>query len=145
MTSVAYSGFLKSELFFSERNVVYLFHNIESLTNKNQVLVFAATTSPQKYLTRNLIYDISPLKIHRKLTEGLAEPREHARFLRQPVHTSVCTYYLRTYVWSSSFQDSVYTIADRACEKSMGVGAIMEMDLPSNKARRTGTTGTREK
>lgn len=34
--------------------------------------------------------------------------------------------------------------ADRACEKSMGVGAIMEMDLPSNKARRTGTTGTRE-
>lgn len=34
--------------------------------------------------------------------------------------------------------------ADRACEKSMGVGAIMEMDLPSNKARRTGTTGTRK-
>lgn len=32
--------------------------------------------------------------------------------------------------------------ADRACEKSMGVGAIMEMDLPSNKARGTGT-GTR--
>lgn len=29
--------------------------------------------------------------------------------------------------------------ADRACEKSMGVGAIMEMDLPSNKARGTGT------
>jgi len=26
----------------------------------------------------------------------------------------------------------------------MGVGAIMEMDLPSNKARRTGTMGTRE-
>lgn len=33
--------------------------------------------------------------------------------------------------------------ADRACEKSMGVGAIMEMDLPSNKARRMGT-GIRE-